>query len=113
MIIDMIYGGTARTAGFDPSAMAFVDLLINPNSSELLVNIDYTEPVRGMQFELDYDPALVKLMTPRLSVFQDQVMIAHSDKDPGTIKVIFADLQLGKSLLKEKEYHKMHSLNYT
>ena len=95
MIIDMIYGGTARTAGFDPSAMAFVDLLINPNSSELMVNIDYNEPVRGMQFELDYDPALVKLMTPRLSVFQDQVMITHSDKEPGTIKVIFADLHGG------------------
>ena len=95
MIIDIIYGGTARTAGFDPSAMAFVDLLIDPNSSELMVNIDYNEPVRGMQFELDYDPALVKLMTPRLSVFQDQVMVTHSDKEPGTIKVIFAELYGG------------------
>ncbi|SVA60669.1 uncharacterized protein METZ01_LOCUS113523, partial [marine metagenome] len=95
MIIDIIYGGAARTAGFDPSAMAFVDLLTDLNTSDLMINIDYTEAVRGMQFELDYNPTLIKLKTPRLFVFQDQVMITHSEKRAGILKVVLANLQGG------------------
>ena len=48
-----------------------------------------------MQFDLEYDPALVKLGIPRLSVFQDQVMITHSEKEAGNLKVVFANLEGG------------------
>ena len=72
-----------------------VDLLTDLNSSDLMINIDYTEAVRGMQFELDYNPTLIKLRTPRLFVFQDQVMITHSEKRAGILKVVFANLQGG------------------
>ena len=92
MIVDIIAGtGTARVAG--NGSMALVDLTADYQSSELLVNLDYDGALKGMQFDLTYDPELVTVGAPSLGLVQDNVMITFNKVQDGLMKIVVADLE--------------------
>ena len=92
MIVDIIAGtGTARVSG--NGSMALVDLTADYQSSELLVNLDYDGALKGMQFDLTYDPELVTVGAPSLGLVQDNVMITFNKVQDGLMKIVVADLE--------------------
>ena len=95
MIVDIILGGTARHAGFDADEIAYVDLLTDYDNSQLKLDIEYSGPVRGLQFELSYDPEMVILEAPSLMEIQENVILSYVVKEPGILKVIAADIDGG------------------
>jgi hypothetical protein len=95
MIVDIIFGGTARQAGFDADEIAYVDLLTDYENSQLKLDIEYSGPVRGLQFELSYDPQMVILEAPSLMEIQENVILSYVVKEPGILKVIAADIDGG------------------
>ena len=104
MMIDIIFGGTGRTVGFDPSEIAYVDLMTDFENAQLTFDIEYNGPVRGIEFEIKYDPALVKLMSPSLVNFQENVMVSYTQKEAGVLKILAADLQGGSIEAMDKTY---------
>ena len=104
MMIDIIFGGMGRTLGFDPSELAYIDLKTDFNNSKLGFDIEYSSPVRGIEFELEYDPDLVKVLSPSLSVLQENVMVSFTEKEDGKIKVIAANLRGGSINGKNNSY---------
>ncbi|SVA78350.1 uncharacterized protein METZ01_LOCUS131204 [marine metagenome] len=95
MMIDIIFGGNARIAGFDPNEVAYVDLLTDYGNSKLVFDIEYGGPVRGIEFELKYDPSYVNVSSPSLQLFQENVMVSFTKIEPGVLKVIAANLSGG------------------
>ena len=104
MMIDIIFGGTGRTVGFDPSEIAYVDLMTDFENAQLTFDIEYNGPVRGIEFEIKYDPALVKVMSPSLVNFQENVMVSYTQKEAGVLKILAADLQGGSIEAMDKTY---------
>ena len=95
LMIDIIFGGNARIAGFDPNEVAYVDLLTDYGNSKLVFDIEYGGPVRGIEFELKYDPSCVNVSSPSLQLFQENVMVSFTEIEPGVLKVIAANLSGG------------------
>ena len=95
MMIDIIFGGAGRSVEFDASEVAYIDLVPDYAHSRLSFEIEYSGPVRGFEFELEYDPALVKVHSPGLSNFQDHVMVSSKESGTGVLKILAADLQGG------------------
>ncbi len=104
MMIDIIFGGTGRTVGFDPSEIAYVDLMTDFENAQLTFDIEYNGPVRGIEFEIKYDPDLVKVMSPSLVNFQENVMVSYTQKEAGVLKILAADLQGGSIEAMDKTY---------
>lgn len=104
MMIDIIFGGTGRTVGFDPSEIAYVDLMTDFENAQLTFDIEYNGPVRGIEFEIKYDPALVKVMSPSLVNFQENVMVSYTQKEAGVLKILAANLQGGSIEAMDKTY---------
>ena len=94
-MIDIIFGGAGRSVEFDASEVAYIDLVPDYAHSRLSFEIEYSGPVRGFEFELEYDPALVKVHSPGLSNFQDHVMVSSKESGTGVLKILAADLQGG------------------
>jgi len=98
MMVDIIFGTTtARLVDFDPNEVAYVDLKPDYSFSILNLEIDYNSPIRGMEFELNYNPELVDIQTPYLIDTQGNVMISSNMVAEGTKKVIVTDMQ-GKTI---------------
>ena len=95
MMIDIIFGGAGRSVEFDASEVAYIDLVPDYAHSRLSFEIEYSGPVRGFEFELKYDPALVQVHSPGLSKFQDHVMVSSKESETGVLKILAADLQGG------------------
>ena len=95
LMIDIIFGGAGRSVEFDASEVAYIDLIPDYAHSRLSFEIEYSGPVRGFEFELEYDPALVKVHSPGLSNFQDHVMVSSKESGTGVLKILAADLQGG------------------
>ena len=95
MMIDIIFGGAGRSVEFDASEVAYIDLVPDYAHSRLSFEIEYSGPVRGFEFELKYDPALVDVHSPGLSKFQDHVMVSSKESETGVLKILAADLQGG------------------
>jgi len=95
LMIDIIFGGAGRSVEFDASEVAYIDLVPDYAHSRLSFEIEYSGPVRGFEFELEYDPALVKVHSPGLSKFQDHVMVSSKESGTGGLKILAADLQGG------------------
>jgi hypothetical protein len=104
MMVDIIFGGTGRIVGFDAGEIAYIDLKTDFEKSLLTFEIEYNGPVRGIEFELKYNPTMVNMMSPSLSIFQENVMISYTDKEPGILKVLAADLQGGSIAATEKTF---------
>ena len=94
-MVDMIFGGVGRSVDFDASEVAYIDLVPDYAHSRLSFEIEYSGPVRGFEFELEYDPALVGVHSPGLSNFQDHVMVSSKESGTGVLKILVADLQGG------------------
>ena len=94
-MIDIIFGGAGRSVEFDASEVAYIDLVPDYAHSRLSFEIEYSGPVRGFEFELEYDPALVEVHSPGLSNFQDHVMVSSKESGTGVLKILAADLQGG------------------
>ena len=95
MMVDIIFGGTGRVVGFDAGQIAYIDLKTDFKKSLLTFEIEYNGPVRGIEFELKFDPTMVNIMPPSLLNFQENVMISYTEKEPGILKVLAANLQGG------------------
>ena len=91
IIVDII-SGTATGRVSSGESFAHVELSTNHQLSELLVNLDYSGILKGIQFELKYNPDMVTIGAPALSLMQENVIITHSKISDGHIKVIVADL---------------------
>ena len=94
-MVDMIFGGVGRSVDFDASEVAYIDLVPDYAHSRLSFEIEYSGPVRGFEFELEYNPALVGVHSPGLSNFQDHVMVSSKESGTGVLKILVADLQGG------------------
>jgi len=95
VMIDIIFGRASRMFDFDPDAVAYIDLVPAHSASKLLLNIEYTEILSGLQFDLVYDPSVLSLRFPNLSVTQEQVILSFNEKTPGTLKVVVINQQGG------------------
>ena len=94
MIVDIIAGtSTGRLAG--SGSMAYVDLVNDYQSNELLLNLDYNGALRGVQFDLVYNSNMVSLGSPSLTVLQDNVVITYNNVEEGVMKVIVVDTDGG------------------
>ena len=74
MMVDIIFGSTGRTMDFDPSELAYIDLVSDHDNSRLLFEIEYNSPIRGIELELNYDYDIVEIQSPRLFNFQENVL---------------------------------------
>jgi len=104
MMVDIIFGGTGRVVGFDAGEIAYIDLKTDFKKSLLTFEIEYNGPVRGIEFELKFDPTMVNVMPPSLLNFQENVMISYTEKEPGILKVLAADLQGGHIEATDNSY---------
>ena len=104
MMVDIIFGGTGRIVGFDESEIAYIDLKTDFKKSLLTFEIEYNSPVRGIEFELEFDPTMVNVMPPSLMNFQENVIISFTEKEPGILKVLAADLQGGHIEATDNSY---------
>ena len=96
MIVDIIFGGPGRIVGFDAGEIAYIDLITDFEKSRLTFDIEYNGPVRGIEFELKYDPSMVTVRSPSLLNFQENVMVSYSEKEEGILKILAANLQGGR-----------------
>tara|TARA_Y100001970_G_scaffold278639_1_gene384616 strand:- start:303 stop:1115 length:813 start_codon:yes stop_codon:yes gene_type:complete len=105
MMIDIIFGtSTARLIDFDPNEIAYVDLKSDYSHSTLNLEIEYNGPIRGMEFELNYDSDLIDIQTPYLIDFQGNVMISSNMINEETKKVIVSDMKGGTIKPNGKAY---------
>ena len=104
MMVDIIFGGTGRIVGVDAGEIAYIDLKTDFKKSLLTFEIEYNGPVRGIEFELKFDPTMVNVMPPSLLNFQENVMISYTEKEPGILKVLAADLQGGHIEATDNSY---------
>ena len=95
LMVDIIFGTNTRALGFDPNEIAYIDLVSDNDQSELSINIDYNSIVRGLEFELLYNPSLIALNAPSLPIIQDNITLDYSEIKPGQLKVIVANLSGG------------------
>ena len=96
MMVDIIFGTTtARLVESDPNEVAYIDLKSDYSSSTINLEIDYNGPIRGMEFELNYNSELVDIQTPYLIDAQGNVMISSNMVADGTKKVVITDIQGG------------------
>jgi len=106
-MVDIIFGGTARTVGYDKNETAFIDLVTNYDDSDLSLIIDYLNPIRGIEFELKFDPSLVAVSSPILTKYQENTMMSFKEIEAGILKVIVADLQGGSIQAEDQSYLKI------
>ena len=104
MMVDIIFGGTGRIVGFDAGEIAYIDLKTDFEKSLLTFEIEYNGPVRGIEFELKFDPTMVNVMPPSLLNFQENVMVSYSEKEEGILKILAADLQGGHIEATDNSY---------
>jgi hypothetical protein len=104
MMVDIIFGGTGRIVGFDAGEIAYIDLKTDFEKSLLTFDIEYNGPVRGIEFELKFDPTMVNVMPPSLLNFQENVMVSYSEKEEGILKILAADLQGGHIEATDNSY---------
>ena len=95
MIVDIIFGGNARSFDFDNNEIAYIDLVSDYDNSMISIQIEYGGPIRGIEFELEYNSKLVEVLYPGLSVSQDDVMVSQNVLNAGRIKIIAANLHSG------------------
>ena len=99
-MVDIIFGGSARFMDYGLGELAYVDLNMNDIDSELSFEIEYSGLVRGLEFVLDYNPELIQINFPKLSIAQDGVILSQKVIEDGKMKIIAANLQSGAIKVK-------------
>jgi len=95
MMVDIIFGGSARSLEYGSSEIAYVDLSMNDDNSELSFEIEYSELIKGLEFVLEYNSKLIQMNHPKLSTIQEGVILSHKVIQDGKMKIIAANLQSG------------------
>ena len=88
MMVDIIFGGTGRAFDFDPSQIAFIDLFTMQDNTDLMLNIEYESPIRGIQFELAYDSKQVEIFNPKMVSSNENVIISKQSIEDGKVKIV-------------------------
>ena len=94
MVVDIISGtSTGRSA--NQGSFASLELRSNYTNSDLIFNISYDGALKGLEFDLTYDPDVVSLGTPSLILLQDNVVSTFRKMEEGLIKVVLFDVDGG------------------
>ena len=62
----------------------------------MIIDIDFNGPVRGIEFELEYDSEMIELHSPRLLSLQENVLISSKMNNDYRKKIVVANLQGGE-----------------
>jgi hypothetical protein len=76
----------------------------------LIFNISYDGALKGLEFDITYDPKNVTLGVPSLIVLQDNVVSTFREIDEGLIKVILFDVNGG--FILSNENHDLLRMSY-
>ena len=100
MVVDIISG---TQSGRSSSLGSFASLEIKSNhaSSDLIFNILYDGGLKGLEFDLTYDPSIISLGEPSLILLQDNVVSTFREIKEGLIKVVLFDVN-GGFILSDK-----------
>ena len=107
MIVDIIFGSNARVLNSSSSDVAYVDLVTNYSTNNLIFKIKNAEIVRGIQFDLNYDVDLVEMNSPSLTQFKEEVLLSSNTVEEGIIKVLAANLNGGGIIAETDSYIKI------
>ena len=93
-IVDIIFDVNAgRTLGFVANeGVASFDLFIDSETNNILVDIENNSVIRGIQFDLNFDPNLVTIFSPRLPKVQENTIVTSNIVKDGYLKIIAANL---------------------
>jgi len=93
-IVDIIFDVNAgRTLGFvSNEGVASFDLFIDSETNNILVDIENNSVIRGIQFDLNFDPNLVTIFSPRLPKVQENTIVTSNAIKDGYLKIIAANL---------------------
>ena len=109
MVVDII-SGTPAGRSSNLGSFASLELRSNYTSSDLIFNISYDGALKGLEFDITYDPKNVTLGVPSLIVLQDNVVSTFREIDEGLIKVILFDVNGG--FILSNENHDLLRMSY-
>ena len=94
MIVDILFGGNARSTYFNSSLndFSYLDLKNDYQNSELKIVLEQSSQTYGMQFILEYDPSMISIYNPSLAIYQENVVVTSSNKSEGELIVLVASL---------------------
>ena len=95
MMVDIIFGSSARTLNYGSDEIAYTNINFDYNLNSMIIDIDFNGPIRGIEFELEYDSELIELHSPRLLSLQENVLISSKMNNVDRKKIIVANLQGG------------------
>ena len=95
MAVDIIYAPSLARTSVEESSLAYLDAESDLINSKLNINLDGYSSVRGVQFELSFNPQLVQIDFAQLSIIQDNVLLNYNNDNPGEFKVLVANLNGG------------------
>mgnify|MGYP001232991240 FL=1 len=104
MMVDIIFNNNSagRLSSKNDAALVYLGLENDYKKSQLNLNIEYDGELRGIQFELNYDPTRLDLGTPKLRNNEQETVVFYKVLEPGLLKVIIIDLTGGKFKSLEK-----------
>ena len=102
MIVDILFGGNARSTSINSmlNDFTYLDLINDHQNSQLQVELDQTGAIYGMQFILEYDPALISIHSPSLAKYQEDVIVTNNNISEGKLVVLLVALN-GYPISKE------------
>lgn len=95
MIVDILFGGTARSvfSTNDLNDFAYLSLKNDYQNSQLQIDIEQNGYIFGMQFALEYDPSMISIYAPNIAKHQDNVIVTSSTKSEGELIVLVVSLE--------------------
>ena len=98
MMVDIIFNNNVagRILSKNNDAVVYLGLENDYKKSQLNLDIEYSGELRGVQFELNYDPAHLDLGIPKLINKEEEFVVFHKFLEPGLLKIIITDLTGGK-----------------
>ena len=101
MVVDII-SGTQSGRSSSLGSFASIEIKSNHASSDLTFNILYDGGLKGLEFDLTYDPNIVSIGEPSLILLQDNVVSTFREIKEGLIKVVLFDVNGGFILADKK-----------
>jgi len=103
MIVDILFGGNARSTFFSTTLndFAYLDLKNDYQNSELKIVLEQSNQTYGMQFVLEFDPTMVSIYNPSLVKYQENVLITSRNKSESELIVLVVSLN-DKPIQKEE-----------
>ena len=67
MVVDIIAGGGLARTVTSGGSLATIDFSMDHQKSELKIDLDYTDVLKGMQFDINFDPEIIEIGSPNYS----------------------------------------------